>query len=59
MASCSDMKVGDILECSECGLRLRVEETCKSCSAEDETCCTDCSFTCCDKELTVKSASAA
>ena len=55
MPACSEMKVGDILECSDCGLQLRVVSTCKDCSTSEGSCCAeDCVFTCCDKEMTLK-----
>jgi hypothetical protein len=54
MPSCEEMKKGRIYECVECGLQLQVVSECKTCSDESSTCGCPCSFTCCDKELTLK-----
>jgi hypothetical protein len=55
MLRCSDMKVGQIYYCSDCGLEIRVVKECTSCAAEDSTCSEEtCTFSCCDSELKLK-----
>jgi hypothetical protein len=49
--SCMNMKAGDTLVCSDCGMELKVTKECKEC-AEGTTCCTEPSvFQCCGKDL--------
>lgn len=51
MANCSEMKVGEIYTCEDCGFELKVLKEC--------ICGPDCnceSFSCCGKPLTLKQA---
>ncbi len=59
MASCHDMKQGDIYYCKDCGIELQVVKECKNtdipaeqcaCHAEGESC----SFSCCGSDLVKK-----
>ncbi len=54
MPSCEEMKKGQVFECVECGLQLQVVSECKTCSSESSSCGCPCTFTCCEKELTLK-----
>ncbi|MBE0429695.1 MAG: hypothetical protein IBX61_07455 [Thermoleophilia bacterium] len=55
--NCADMKLGDSLVCDECGLRLEVTEECSECGEDAGACCVGpCTFSCCDKELTLQKA---
>ena len=53
MPSCEEMKKGQIYECAECGLELQVVTECKTCTTSS-VCGCPCTFTCCEKELTLK-----
>jgi len=49
---CSEMKVGQIYICKECGLELKVVKEC-DCSAEGQVCsCSD--ESCCSEQLALK-----
>ncbi|HEY5168077.1 MAG TPA: hypothetical protein VIK03_01595 [Thermoleophilia bacterium] len=52
MASCSEMKAGEIYVCEDCGLEIQVV---KSCADSEEGACS-CSqpLTCCGGELVLK-----
>jgi hypothetical protein len=56
MASCHDMKLGQVYVCEECGLELKVVKECKECGQEDEACgCTEhCTFACCGEDMKLK-----
>jgi len=56
MASCHEMKVGQVYTCGDCGLELQVVKACDECGTDDDscTCPTDCVLECCDKPLTLK-----
>lgn len=56
MASCHDMKKGDIFTCGECGIELQVIKECEDANLSAEECgCHDeedqCAFSCCGKPL--------
>jgi len=62
MPDCKDFEVGQVWTC-DCGLELKVVNTCTSCSDEGGCGCSDeghdhdhvsCSFNCCGKPLTLK-----
>lgn len=55
MASCHEMKKGEVYLCEECGIELQVVAECKdagnaSCGTGGESC----TFSCCGKELVKK-----
>lgn len=57
MATCHEMKEGEIYTCDTCGIELQVVKQCGSegkveCSIPEEQ---DCHFTCCGEELKKKS----
>ena len=55
MPSCSEMKVGQIYACGECGMELQVVKECTECEGDDATCSDDpCTFQCCGKDLVLK-----
>lgn len=56
MASCNEMKVGDIYFCEICGLELEVKKGCncpdvEACSTENDDCC---DFECCGQPMKKK-----
>lgn len=59
MASCHDMKKGEIYVCGDCGLELMVVNECRNSGKPADACgCHDdddtCSITCCGKGLEKK-----
>lgn len=55
MASCHEMKKGDVYVCKDCGLELQVVNQCKNYGISEEAHEHDtCNFVCCEKEMTVK-----
>ncbi len=54
MVGCHDLKVGDFLECPDCGLILEVKEECKECNDNACGCEHDCDFSCCGTPLIKK-----
>lgn len=55
MIKCSDMKVGQVYYCDDCGLELEVVKECTECATEESTCGEEtCTFSCCDKPLKLK-----
>ncbi|MBN1217159.1 MAG: hypothetical protein JXA99_17195 [Candidatus Lokiarchaeota archaeon] len=55
IVGCHDVKVGDILECPDCGLQLEVKSECKECGTETSCgCAEDCDFSCCGTLLVKK-----
>ena len=54
MVGCHDVKVGDLLECPDCGLILEVKEECKECNDISCGCEHDCDFSCCGTLLIKK-----
>jgi len=54
MLSCSSMKKGDVYVCKECGLEIEVKKECKDDKCSEGSCGSDCTFTCCGKELKKK-----
>ena len=52
MATCTEMKEGDLYVCQTCGLELQVIKTCM-CIAGEEVSCTV-PLQCCGKEMTKK-----
>ena len=52
MTCCTDMEVGQIYTCEDCGLELQVVKGC----SDDEGVCSDeeCTFVCCGGELVLK-----
>jgi hypothetical protein len=59
MASCHDMKLGQIYVCGDCGLELQVVQECNECgeSVEDCACGEPCTFECCGETLKLKTES--
>ena len=51
MANCGDLSKGDVLECEDCGLELKVEKAC-SCGEGEPSCHVP--IECCGKEMTIK-----
>lgn len=57
MASCGDMKVGEVYVCSDCGFEVEVK---KSCNCKPEEPCHPaqkddcCDFQCCGKPMELK-----
>ena len=59
MASCHDMKEGEVYTCSECGLELLVIKECKDSGEPVDSCtCHDddsvCEIACCGEKLKKK-----
>jgi hypothetical protein len=55
MASCGDMKKGDIYYCKGCGLELTVTKECKDCGKPGLACaCGPCTLICCNEALQLK-----
>jgi hypothetical protein len=55
MASCHEMKLGQVYVCEDCGLELKVVKECEECGTEEGECTlTDCSFKCCGEEMKLK-----
>lgn len=56
MASCQEMKVGQVYACEGCGLELKVVKECKECGSPAEECeCPEpCTFECCGEPLKLK-----
>jgi hypothetical protein len=55
MANCYEMKEGQVYECRECGLELKVIRECIECGPfTDCLACEPCSFHCCDEEMTLR-----
>ena len=56
MASCDEMKQGQIYTCPGCGLELQVVKECEECGGEAATCTceADCEIACCGKPLALK-----
>jgi hypothetical protein len=59
MASCHEMKKGEIYVCEDCGLELKVVRECHSvgkpvadCDCHDDG--SECAITCCGRELVKK-----
>jgi hypothetical protein len=60
MVGCHDLKAGDILRCSDCGLEIKVIKSCEeSCgdACTDSGGCSDDDFKCCGKSMELESAS--
>ncbi len=55
MASCHDLKEGQVLHCGECGLKLKVVAECRECGEDVTECSCDehCIFSCCGSEMEV------
>lgn len=58
MASCYEMKVGEIYTCPDCGIELEVVKACDDTKASADKCgCEsehDGGFSCCGRELELK-----
>jgi hypothetical protein len=55
MASCHEMKLGQVYVCEECGLELKVIKECEECGTEESGCTiADCTFKCCGEEMMLK-----
>ena len=55
MASCHEMKQGEVYICKECGLELKVVAQCKNHGTSKEAHDHDtCNFICCEAEMSVK-----
>ncbi len=52
MASCSEMKAGEVYVCEECGLELQVLKSCAD--SEEGACACAESLTCCGGPLVLK-----
>ncbi|MCE5199583.1 MAG: hypothetical protein ABFD54_06640 [Armatimonadota bacterium] len=56
MSKCSDMKLGEVYICEDCGLELEVVKECGNEMTEGTTCESQpCTLACCNKELVKKS----
>jgi hypothetical protein len=51
VTTCSDMKVGQIYFCPDCGVELQVI---KECSDTDHCSLEQCKLVCCDQEMQLK-----
>ena len=52
MASCHEMKLGQVYVCEECGLELKVVKECTGHAAEEACACeTETGFVCCGGSL--------
>lgn len=61
MATCHDMKMGEIYLCKDCGIELQVVKECEDTAATADDCgChpsgDPCTFSCCGKPLEKKDA---
>lgn len=55
MPHCHEMKKGQVFVCGDCGLELEVVKECDSCETPAGECVhNECTFVCCDQELTLK-----
>ena len=59
MASCHEMRTGEVYVCRECGLELQVVKECKDAENETLGCSCEesesaCSFSCCGSDLVKK-----
>jgi hypothetical protein len=56
MASCQEMKKGQVYTCGDCGLELQVIKECEECGTEQATCSceVDCELECCGQPLVLK-----
>jgi hypothetical protein len=55
MTNCSDMKLGEIYACNECGIELEVVKECKDAGLPPDQCvCNPCTIKCCGEELVKK-----
>jgi predicted nucleic acid-binding Zn ribbon protein len=56
MASCHEMKLGQVYVCEECGLELEVVKECKEAGLPDEecSCAAHGGFECCGEPLKLK-----
>ena len=54
MASCHQMKLGQVYVCEECGLELEVVKECEECGEEGECTLVECEFKCCGEEMKLK-----
>ena len=52
MTGCTHLKIGDKLICEECGLELKVANSC-DCGEDDESCSAE-TITCCGQDMIVK-----
>ncbi len=57
MASCHEMKMGQVYVCPDCGVELKVVKECAECGTEASACSceVDCNLECCGKPLPLKS----
>ncbi len=59
MASCHDMRKGEVYVCEDCGLELQVVKECRDAGTPADECgchttAGPCTFSCCGKELVKK-----
>jgi len=55
MASCHEMKLGQVYVCEDCGLELKVVKECEECGTDEAECTlADCTFKCCGEEMKLK-----
>jgi hypothetical protein len=56
MASCHEMKLGQVYVCGGCGLELKVVKECKEVGKPDDECSCEVhgGFECCGEPLTLK-----
>jgi len=56
MASCQEMKKGQVYTCGDCGLELQVIKECEECGTEEATCSceVDCDMECCGQPLVLR-----
>lgn len=55
MASCNEMRKGEVYACEDCGLELEVIKECKEAGTASETSqCAPCPIMCCGEELKKK-----
>jgi hypothetical protein len=48
--SCNELKKGDVLVCSDCGLEVKVTKAC-GCADEESGACTEEGFACCGQQM--------
>jgi hypothetical protein len=57
MPNCTEMKVGEVYECPDCGLELQVVKSCSEDGGHSDTCSLEgggCVLRCCAEELVRK-----
>jgi hypothetical protein len=54
MVGCHDLKKGEVLQCPDCGIELKVIAVCEECDENSCGCEHECEFSCCGVPLVKK-----